>query len=192
MGFLFTYFGQAGTDATEDEKATGLNKFGMTYDLQSFEDFYDKNATATSADYINGVSLEGGSNFTVDGQPVKTFYSEAGANLVNKDGVISAGEKVQRSNSMNLTTYEEGFSNEKGSTGKRMHLHQPGSSWTFRDKNGFYPPFNEAPGQNGGPSNVDYNNYPSSRNNDVRNVMINKTHIYLYNADKSQTIKIAR
>lgn len=173
---------------TDNEMAASLNKYGTAYDLQSFEDFYDKNSKKFSATSIGGEDLGEHPDFAENGKQVKP-YAEAGANLVMSHGKVTAGDKVGTSLSYN-SVWELDIPAESGSLGPIIHLHPgPGKDFrvNFRDRFGGY----QGATLFGGPSNADYSAH-SKYNITVRSVMIDKANIYLFNRDRTQTIKIPR
>ncbi|MDR2272051.1 MAG: DUF6443 domain-containing protein [Sphingobacterium sp.] len=187
-----SYFEQVanGSTMSQEDLSKSLSSLGTSYDLNSFENFYNENASKFPAKSIDGESLEGASNFYVDDKPTRKLFAEAGANIVMKDGNATAGEKVGSSAKYN-GVFKDDIPKEDNSTGRVIHLHQGAKVQYYKD--GFNNTARPNAGDGGGPSHKgDYRTYDKYNPSKVRDVMVNKTDIYLFNNNDKQTIKIPR
>ncbi len=162
-----------------------LSAFGTSYDVASFESFYDANAKSVPATNVDGTSTEGMTNIKINGKPTK-LYAEVMGNLVMKDGVVTMG-KGKSSDGDLIGSDPDKLPAEQGKVG-HIHTHPVAADATLTYTQGTL-----ATGGSfrAGPSPRDRQEADKNKNG-VRNVVVDSKNVYLINGWASQTVTIPR
>jgi hypothetical protein len=167
-----------------------LGGFGVTYDLQSVSDFYEK-YSKTPADIAFNHHVESNRTYTWNGKKI-TPMAERNANLViDKNGIVVVGQAGNPApGTLAMTRCWPNDLPYEYNKVSHVHLHPFAEEGEFKEMQNGQVPF-QTDGFNGqvGPSGGDYEN---SNNTQYRKVMVDKNNIYLYNKNSSQTITVPR
>jgi len=185
-----------GGNATID----GLKGLGNTYDTKSVSKFYTDNKDKFTAKYYeagNGETrtITDNTKIKVDGASIANgnLKSEATANTVLNDGVVSIGNNPAKSANM-VTGSVQDAGDEPGRVGS-AHLHPASGEKTVEFNNGGEITTDNIHG--GAPSPGDYQEHQKSyergdATNGVRSIAVDSKNIYLYNSSQNQTITVPR
>jgi hypothetical protein len=150
---------------------------GTTYDIGSFQKFYDDNGRKFLAETARGISVKGVVGKKINGKPGE-FYSEVQANTL--------GAVKQVSGDM-FSSDPTKLADETGKA-SNIHLHNfaEDGTWEYRIKNSFITGGGTF---SGGPSGNDQI-YSAGNPNGIRNVVVDSKAVYLINGDKDAMIII--
>lgn len=169
--------------------SAGLQKYGVTYNLQSFSDFEANNQGAKATEITGSkgsyISFKGCSEFTLDGKPF-TPRGEVIGNLVMKTGQVKAGLADVSSTNMSRS-YSDKLPNEPGKINSiTIHMHPKPGLMTFKENHGMMSVFPQIPFYQSGPSGSDRSGYPIGEK--IRRVLVEGNKITLFNRDQNQDI----
>ena len=180
------------TQAEYNAAASYVRSIGKGYAIDEFSAFQDKFKNAYVAQKAFGDKTEGKTFYfsTATGtKTVKKLYAEVGANVVLKDGLARPGNETSTAYSFNFCYPQD--SKAEPNTVSYLHIHPLSDNTEV----GYYVNSNfklsygtpQTPGQPSYPED-----YGLARNKDYRAVMIDATHVVMYNTLPSQNININR
>jgi RHS repeat-associated protein len=162
-----------------------LSAFGISYDVASFEGFYDANANSVPATKVDGTSTEGMSKIEMNGKPIK-LNAEVMGNLVIKDGVVTIGKGKSSSGDL-VSSDPDKLPAEPGKVG-HIHTHPVATDANLSYTIG---PVSTGGSLRAGPSPADRQEANKNKNG-IRNVVVDSKNVYLINGRSSQTVTIPR
>lgn len=185
---------QAFNKAIASGKATigSLKGFGVTYDTKAMSKFFTDYHNKFIATNVEGQPILKNSALYLDGKkiPNNSLHAEAVANIVYGDGVATIGKSSPTSTGGLTGSDPEGPAYEPNLAGS-AHLHP------FADKHNIT--LDDLSGEilGGIPSPADFSDHArrvklGHATNGVRSVMVDAKYIYLYNSDRTETIKVPR
>lgn len=162
-----------------------LSSFGTSYDIASFETFYDENGKSVPATNVDGTSTEGMTDIKINGKPTK-LNAEVMGNLVMKDGIVTVGKGKSSTGDL-VGSDPDKLPQEQGKVG-HIHTHPVATDATLT-----YMKRGSLDGGTFrvGPSPADRSEAGKNKGG-VRNVVVDQRNVYLINGWSSQTITIPR
>jgi hypothetical protein len=167
-----------------------LSKFGISYDVPSFEKFFDENAKSTPAKAVGGKPTEGMTDIKLNDKPAK-LYAEVQGNLVMKNGIVTVGKGKNSSGDM-TGGFPSDLPDEPYKV-SHIHTHPIWKKTKFSYKRGGLPGGGDFPRP--GPSGMDGDRGYAGRNVDrhgVRTVVVDANNVYIINGWADQDVIIKR
>jgi RHS repeat-associated protein len=165
--------------------SSSLSAFGTSYDVASFEGFYDANAKSVPATNVDGNPTAGMSNIQINGKPTK-LNAEVMGNLVMKDGVVTVGQGKSSTGDL-VSSDPNKLPQEQGKVG-HIHTHPVATDASLSYTRGGVT---SGGSFRAGPSPADRQEADKNKGG-IRNVVVDQKNVYLINGWSNQTVIIPR